>query len=184
MRSMSGVTSRMAISTEVGSNRSGWLSLLVGTTTGGKPFSSRSRYYGGRMVELECQRCGRVWDYGGSRHYATCPNCKTSVKAGPLPSEESDEEAMVDIPMEEDEQTVPEAVESLGHMIDALWDEFGDLEERVADLEDEEAPEVDERGEQVKELYKALNSVIDQVGGSAEFDHSPVYDPTEEFEDE
>jgi DNA-directed RNA polymerase subunit RPC12/RpoP len=32
-------------------------------------------------MELECQKCGREWDYqGDSDYYATCPNCKSSVK--------------------------------------------------------------------------------------------------------
>jgi len=32
-------------------------------------------------MELECQRCGKEWDYkGDSNYYASCPNCKTSVK--------------------------------------------------------------------------------------------------------
>jgi tRNA(Ile2) C34 agmatinyltransferase TiaS len=29
---------------------------------------------------LECNRCGREWNYqGNSDYYASCPNCKTSV---------------------------------------------------------------------------------------------------------
>lgn len=32
-------------------------------------------------LTLECQKCGREWEYhGNSEYYATCPNCKTSVK--------------------------------------------------------------------------------------------------------
>lgn len=33
------------------------------------------------MVELKCQKCKRQWDYKGQgEYYATCPNCKSSVK--------------------------------------------------------------------------------------------------------
>jgi len=32
-------------------------------------------------VRLECPRCGKKWEYGGkNKYYATCPDCKTSVK--------------------------------------------------------------------------------------------------------
>ena len=32
-------------------------------------------------MELTCQRCGNEWDYQGDQeYYATCSNCKTSVK--------------------------------------------------------------------------------------------------------
>jgi Zn finger protein HypA/HybF involved in hydrogenase expression len=31
--------------------------------------------------DLECHRCGNTWNYSGSSdYYASCPNCKTSVK--------------------------------------------------------------------------------------------------------
>ena len=33
------------------------------------------------MVYLECQKCGYIWNYMGMReYYATCPNCRTSVR--------------------------------------------------------------------------------------------------------
>jgi len=33
------------------------------------------------FMELNCQRCNYTWDYQGeSDYYATCPNCKSSVK--------------------------------------------------------------------------------------------------------
>ena len=33
------------------------------------------------MTNLKCKRCGHEWDYAGKRKwYATCPDCKTSVK--------------------------------------------------------------------------------------------------------
>lgn len=32
-------------------------------------------------MNLKCQRCDYEWDYKGSReYYATCPNCKSSVR--------------------------------------------------------------------------------------------------------
>jgi predicted nucleic acid-binding Zn-ribbon protein len=32
-------------------------------------------------MDLNCKRCGKNWTYGGERKfYATCPDCKTSVK--------------------------------------------------------------------------------------------------------
>jgi len=32
-------------------------------------------------MELTCQRCDYNWDYQGEGdYYATCPNCKSSVK--------------------------------------------------------------------------------------------------------
>lgn len=42
-------------------------------------------------LTLECQKCGREWVYNGeSTYYATCPNCKTSVKI--LESKEKSDE--------------------------------------------------------------------------------------------
>jgi len=33
------------------------------------------------MTRLRCAKCGYEWDYKGRRdRYATCPNCKASVK--------------------------------------------------------------------------------------------------------
>lgn len=33
------------------------------------------------MVKLKCKRCKKEWEYNGDRdYYATCPDCKTSVK--------------------------------------------------------------------------------------------------------
>ena len=33
------------------------------------------------MVKLKCQRCKKEWEYkGDNKFYATCPDCKTSVK--------------------------------------------------------------------------------------------------------
>ncbi len=32
-------------------------------------------------MKLNCQRCKKEWDYKGKNQwYATCPDCKTSVK--------------------------------------------------------------------------------------------------------
>lgn len=32
-------------------------------------------------MELKCQKCKKEWDYKGlNKYYATCPDCKTSVK--------------------------------------------------------------------------------------------------------
>jgi len=32
-------------------------------------------------IELKCKKCGREWTYRGKKeYYATCPDCKTSVK--------------------------------------------------------------------------------------------------------
>jgi endogenous inhibitor of DNA gyrase (YacG/DUF329 family) len=32
-------------------------------------------------MDLECPKCGKEWDYtGNSQVYATCPDCKRSVK--------------------------------------------------------------------------------------------------------
>ena len=32
-------------------------------------------------IELKCKRCGRKWEYTGDKeYYASCPDCKTSVK--------------------------------------------------------------------------------------------------------
>jgi phage FluMu protein Com len=32
-------------------------------------------------MDLSCKRCGKGWSYsGGRKFYATCPDCKTSVK--------------------------------------------------------------------------------------------------------
>ena len=34
-----------------------------------------------RGIKLKCQRCKRIWTYKGDRKfYATCPDCKSSVK--------------------------------------------------------------------------------------------------------
>lgn len=142
-----------------------------------------------RMVELECQRCGREWDYGGSRHYATCPNCKTSVKAGELPSEEPAEEITVDNPLVEGEQTVPEALDYLVHTVEALWEENGKLQERVAELEDTVAGEqigADRRADQVGELYDTIEILVEELDWAVEFDHAPGdrYDPPEDLGDE
>jgi hypothetical protein len=31
-------------------------------------------------MELNCKKCGNTWDYkGGSKFYATCPNCMFKV---------------------------------------------------------------------------------------------------------
>ena len=33
------------------------------------------------LCRLECQNCGKVWDYKGySMYYATCPQCKYNVR--------------------------------------------------------------------------------------------------------
>jgi len=33
------------------------------------------------MVKLKCKRCGRGWNYkGDKKYYASCPECRTSVK--------------------------------------------------------------------------------------------------------
>ena len=33
------------------------------------------------MIKMKCGKCGHKWPYKGkSKHYATCPDCKTSVK--------------------------------------------------------------------------------------------------------
>lgn len=32
-------------------------------------------------MKLRCDRCGKRWDYNGKNsHYASCPDCKHSVK--------------------------------------------------------------------------------------------------------
>lgn len=32
-------------------------------------------------MKLKCRRCDKKWDYKGeNKFYATCPDCKTSVK--------------------------------------------------------------------------------------------------------
>lgn len=34
-------------------------------------------------MELKCHKCGKVWEYSGKNFvYATCPDCKSSVKIG------------------------------------------------------------------------------------------------------
>ena len=33
------------------------------------------------MIKLQCKKCEKVWNYSGkNKYYATCPDCKTSVK--------------------------------------------------------------------------------------------------------
>jgi phage FluMu protein Com len=33
------------------------------------------------VIKVFCQRCGKIWNYkGNSTYYASCPNCKTSVR--------------------------------------------------------------------------------------------------------
>jgi len=33
------------------------------------------------MMKIKCNKCGYEWNYKGRRtRYATCPNCKASVK--------------------------------------------------------------------------------------------------------
>jgi len=35
---------------------------------------------------LQCKKCGKEWDYkGDNKFYATCPDCKSSVKIGEVP---------------------------------------------------------------------------------------------------
>ena len=143
------------------------------------------------MTELECQRCGREWDYGGSRHYATCPNCKTSVKAGELAAEDSADEKTVTNPMVDEEQTVPEALASLFDTVQVLWEEQNRLEERITQLEEDDTGEEIET-EQLAELYEAVGSMVEQMDGTVEFEHAPgdggapspgdIYDPTEDME--
>ena len=32
-------------------------------------------------MKIKCKRCEKEWEYKGkSKYYASCPNCKTSVK--------------------------------------------------------------------------------------------------------
>jgi Zn finger protein HypA/HybF involved in hydrogenase expression len=38
-------------------------------------------HFNSSSMKLECPVCGHSWDYGGDNTvYATCPDCKTSVK--------------------------------------------------------------------------------------------------------
>lgn len=35
----------------------------------------------GKGIRLKCEKCGYEWEYRGKMtFYATCPNCKTSVR--------------------------------------------------------------------------------------------------------
>lgn len=33
-------------------------------------------------MRLRCKKCGLIWEYKGSREYATCPNCHTKNRVG------------------------------------------------------------------------------------------------------
>jgi len=41
----------------------------------------KTRKPNANLCRLECQNCGKVWDYKGySMYYATCPQCKYNVR--------------------------------------------------------------------------------------------------------
>lgn len=128
------------------------------------------------MVEAECHRCGRQWDYTGrSEHYGTCPNCKTSVKLDrggggeaaetAEASESSDETApTVEVAMgagEAREVGLTEAVEGLDRSVTELYQladgrdgVVGDLARRAGELE-ERADDLEAAIEEVAELVES-----------------------------
>ena len=164
------------------------------------------------MADLACQRCGHEWDYtGGSEHYCTCPNCKTSVsvrgseRAEPSETAErgttSDRAVTVEfggeeVPVAEAVARLEESVAEVRATGEARGESLGEL-----------GRDVEEQGETVAELERGLEEVagyfkqlIEEAGGEVDYDHvdagkavpealkdmdmDEVYDPTEEFEDD
>jgi vacuolar-type H+-ATPase subunit I/STV1 len=139
------------------------------------------------MVEAECHRCGREWDYTGrSNMYGTCPNCKTSVKL-PRGSERAEPEAercpdpsdrtTVEVAAgqaEPREVSLPEAVEAMDAAVDELY-ELGDARsETSAEL----AERVEEREESVEDLRRGLRELagyfedlIEEAGGEVDYEN-------------
>ncbi|WP_435179902.1 hypothetical protein [Halorussus sp. AFM4] len=60
------------------------------------------------MANVQCHRCGYVWEYTGSLRRATCPNCATKV-----PVEENRLGASLDQLADDYDMTVEEVKELL-----------------------------------------------------------------------
>ena len=74
-------------------------------------------------MDLSCKRCGKDWTYsGGRKFYATCPDCKTSVripdKTIRKATKTSDKKAVKDVEkrMVEQEKMLGEKLEKFGSM--------------------------------------------------------------------
>jgi hypothetical protein len=150
------------------------------------------------MVEAECHRCGREWDYTGrSDHYGTCPNCKTSVKL-PRGSERAAPEAARDSPERPDgvvvveveagaeeprEVSVGEAVEALDRSVMELYDLNTAESETVSDVAvrvEEQAEVLDDLRDGLEELAGFFEVFIEEAGGKVEYEH---IEPTGAVED-
>jgi hypothetical protein len=134
------------------------------------------------MVEAECHRCGREWDYTGrSNMYGTCPNCKTSVKL-PRGSERAEPEAercpdpSDRTTVEVDGEAVPvaEAVERLNEQVV----EVRGIGEARAESLGELGRDFEERGETLEEIERGLaelanyfKQVMEEAGGEVDYDH-------------
>jgi len=137
--------------------------------------------------ELECQRCEYEWEYGGSRHYATCPNCHTSVSVGRFDDGGSGENGSIS---EQEFSELTERVDELGGEVQKAFEEIVELQERLSEVADRSAVDGAVSEQQIGELYEAVGGVVEQLGGSVEFDHAPsdggpaadgIYDPTEDM---
>lgn len=146
------------------------------------------------MVGATCHRCGREWNYtGGSDHYGTCPNCKTSVKletgserAGPADSPEAEppgpcrttsDRETVEVEAgghELREVSLVEAVEALDDSVSELYE----LQESQSEAVDDVAQNVEKQSEAVDSLEDGVKEVagyfaefIELNGGEVEYDH-------------
>jgi len=141
--------------------------------------------------ELECQRCEYEWEYGGSRHYATCPNCKTSVSVGRFGSSSAEGVGSTDGISEQEFTELKEQVEQRDEELLNAFEQITELQERLDEVADRSAVDGAVSEQRVAELYEAVGSIVEQLGGSVEFDHAPesvesagsgIYDPTEDME--
>jgi len=154
------------------------------------------------MVQATCHRCGREWEYtGGSDHYGTCPNCKTSVKlhkgserARPEPETEVEAEAERrpdpsdptprTVEVVGDEMPVPEGVERLDWQLAQVASTVERQGGSVAELErrvDERARSLDELERGIEEVADFFKQFVDAQGGEVEYEHIDLDDDLPEL---
>lgn len=155
----------------------------------GTPFTDPTK----TMSHINGAHDARHGDESGNDHLEEIRDNAKELDAAMDDLEESEpgEEPMVHIEALGGEVPVSEAVQSAYELVDTDADSA-----RTEELEEL----VDQQREQIEELYETIDTMVEQLGASVEFDHrenrgpelqfekietdeSSTYDPTEEFDE-